>query len=179
MLSEGQIVRGSIFNEPMRVITVQPAGSDAWRFGMAVVQSDRFRQVTLTRSDIEALAILNNTATYQGDAELLRLGLQAYALGIAYEFGPYFGLSIWRVDPLPHQLAAVYDHLLRLARVRYLLTDDPGTGKTIMARLLIKELIACGDLQRCLIVCPGSLAEQWQDELDHRCGCRAFSLQTK
>ncbi len=52
--------------------------------------------------------------------------------------------------------------------LRFLLADDPGAGKTIMAGLLIKELIARGDLKRCLIVCPGSLVEQWQDELGRR-----------
>ena len=72
------------------------------------------------------------------------------------------------VEPLPHQITAVYECLLPRQPLRYLLADDPGAGKTIMSGLLIKELLARGDLQRCLIVCPGSLAEQWQDELYHR-----------
>jgi superfamily II DNA or RNA helicase len=72
------------------------------------------------------------------------------------------------VDPLPHQITAVYEEMLGRQPLRFLLADDPGAGKTIMAGLLIKELIARGDLQRCLIVCPGSLAEQWQDELYRR-----------
>jgi SNF2 family DNA or RNA helicase len=69
------------------------------------------------------------------------------------------------VEPLPHQITAVYDSMLARQPLRFLLADDPGAGKTIMAGLLMKELIARGDLQRCLVVCPGSLAEQWQDEL--------------
>ena len=72
------------------------------------------------------------------------------------------------VDPLPHQITAVYETMLPRQPLRFLLADDPGAGKTIMAGLLIKELIVRGDLQRCLIVCPGSLAEQWQDELYRR-----------
>jgi superfamily II DNA or RNA helicase len=72
------------------------------------------------------------------------------------------------VEPLPHQITAVYDAMLPRQPLRFLLADDPGAGKTIMAGLLIKELIARGDLQRCLVVCPGSLAEQWQDELYRR-----------
>ena len=99
---------------------------------------------------------------------LLRLGLQAYALGIAYEFDPYFGLSISRVDPLPHQLEAVYDYLLKLARVRFLLADDAGAGKTIMAGLLIRELKLRGLAERVLIVCPANLAFQWQRELKEK-----------
>ena len=72
------------------------------------------------------------------------------------------------VEPLPHQITAVYESMLPRQPLRFLLADDPGAGKTIMAGLLIKELIARGDLQRCLVVCPGSLAEQWQDELYRR-----------
>src|SRR5437762_13978325 len=93
---------------------------------------------------------------------LLRLGLQAYSLGIAYEFDPYFGLSISRVDPLPHQLEAAYDHMLTLARIRFLLAHDAGAGKTIMSGLLIRELKLRGLAERDLLVCPANLAFQWR-----------------
>jgi superfamily II DNA or RNA helicase len=106
--------------------------------------------------------------SYDGHCSLLRLGLQAYSLGIAYEFDPYFGLSISRVDPLPHQLEAIYDYLLKLARVRFLLADDAGAGKTIMAGLLIRELKLRGMADRILIVCPANLAFQWQRELKEK-----------
>ena len=126
---------------------------------------ERFRKVTLTKQDIEGLTILEAGFTFDGDSRLLRLGLQAYSLGIAWEFDPYFGLSISRVDPLPHQLEAVYDYLLKQARVRFLLADDPGAGKTIMAGLLLRELQLRGLAERILIVCPANLAFQWQREL--------------
>src|SRR4029079_4877605 len=87
---------------------------------------------------------------------LLQLGLQAYALGIAFEFDPYFGLSISRVDPLPHQVEAVYEHLLKLAQIRFLLADDAGAGKTIMAGLLVRELKLRGLIWRILGVCPAT-----------------------
>lgn len=135
----GQLLSGSLFNEPMRVETVQPSGPDRWVLGLVGVQSEKFRKVTLTSQDLETLKILESTPTYDGDGKLLRLGIQAYSLGIAYEFDPYFGLSISRVDPLPHQLEAIYDYLLKLAQVRFLLADNAGAGKTIMAGLLIKE----------------------------------------
>src|SRR5436190_10492565 len=99
---------------------------------------------------------------------LLRLGLQAYSLGIAYEFDPYFGLSISRVDPLPHQLEAVYEYLLKVPRVRFLLADDAGAGKTIMAGLLIRELKLRGLAERVLVVCPANLTFQWQRELKEK-----------
>ena len=131
-------------------------------------QSERFRRVTLTADDIASLTISDSQLSYDGDGRLLRLGLQAYSLGIAYEFEPYFGLSISRVDPLPHQLEAVYEHLLKLPRVRFLLADDAGAGKTIMAGLLIRELKLRGLIERTLVVCPANLAFQWQRELNEK-----------
>jgi superfamily II DNA or RNA helicase len=168
LLREGQILTGSLFSEPMRVETVRANGPDTWVAGLVGTQSERFRKVTLTTRDIEGLTILDARHSYDGDGRLLRLGLQAYSLGIAYEFDPYFGLSISRVDPLPHQLEAIYDYLLKLARVRFLLADDAGAGKTIMAGLLIRELELRGLAERILIVCPANLSFQWQRELKEK-----------
>src|SRR2546422_8353034 len=152
----------------MRVETVASNGSESWVVGLVGLQSEKFRKVTLTTTDLKSLTIQNTTKRYNGDGHLLRLGLQAYALGIAYEFDPYFGLSISRVDPLPHQLEAVYDYLLKSARVRFLLADDAGAGKTIMAGLLIRELELRGLAERVLIVCPANLTFQWQRELKEK-----------
>jgi superfamily II DNA or RNA helicase len=168
IIQPGQILEGSLFNEPMRVETVRQTGPDTWAVGLAGTQSEKFRSVTLTSKDLETLTILEPTSTFDGDGKLLRLGLQAYSLGIAYEFDPYFGLSISRVDPLPHQLEAVYDYLLKLARVKFLLADDAGAGKTIMAGLLIRELKLRGLAERALIVCPANLTFQWQRELKEK-----------
>jgi len=167
-LREGQILKGSIFREPMRIENIQASGKGIWVLGLVGIQSERFRKVTLRSEDLEQLTILDTAYRYDGDGRLLRLGLQAYALGIAYEFDPYFGLSISRVDPLPHQLEAVYDSLLKLARVRFLLADDAGAGKTIMAGLLLRELQLRGLAERILIVCPANLSFQWQRELKEK-----------
>jgi SNF2-related domain len=167
-LSPGQLLTGSLFNEPMRVETVHANGPASWAVGLVGTRSERFRKVTLTAADLDRLTVLDAAHSFDGDGRLLRLGLQAYALGIAYEFDPYFGLSISRVDPLPHQLEAVYDYLLKLARVRFLLADDAGAGKTIMAGLLIRELELRGLAERILIVCPANLAFQWQRELKEK-----------
>ena len=167
-LSEGQLLTGPLFNEPMRVETVRPGGDGAWVVGLVGTQTERFRKVTLTARDLESLTVLESGFTYDGDGRLLRLGLQAYSLGIAYEFDPYFGLSISRVDPLPHQLEAVYDYLLKQARVKFLLADDAGAGKTIMAGLLIRELQLRGLAERILVVCPANLSFQWQRELKEK-----------
>lgn len=162
------MIIGSLFNEPMRVETVSKSGPDIWVLGLVGIQSEKYRRVTLSQDDIQKLNILDKSHTYKGDGNLLRLGLQAYALGISYEFDPYFGLSISKVDPLPHQLEAIYDYLLKLARVRFLLADDAGAGKTIMSGLLIRELKLRGLAERVLIVCPANLAFQWQRELKEK-----------
>ena len=162
---EGQRLAGPLFDEPMWVETVRTDGPDTWTLGLVGQQSEQFRRVTLTSDDLSNLSIAHSTLSYDGDGALLRLGLQAHALGIAYEFDPYFGLSISRVDPLPHQLEAVYEHLLKLPSVRFLLADDAGAGKTIMAGLLVRELKLRGLVERVLVVCPANLAFQWQREL--------------
>ena len=162
---EGQRLIGPLFDEPMLVETVRAAGPGAWTLGLVGQQSEQFRRATLTADDIAQLTVSEATLSYDGDGERLRLGLQAYALGIAYEFDPYFGLSISRVDPLPHQLEAVYEHLLKLPSVRFLLADDAGAGKTIMAGLLVRELKLRGLIERVLVVCPANLTFQWQREL--------------
>jgi len=167
-LHEGQILRGSLFSEPMRIETVQPSGDGSLVLGLVGMQTERFRKVSLSTEDLESLTITDTKFKYDGNGRLLRLGLQAYALGIAYEFDPYFGLSISRVDPLPHQLEAIYDYLLKLARVRFLLADDAGAGKTIMAGLLIRELQLRGLAERILVACPANLSFQWQRELKEK-----------
>ena len=108
--------------------------------------------------------------SFDGDGGLLRLVSEAQRIRLAYLFDPVLAVHTSIVDPLPHQITAVYKEMLTRQPLRFLLADDPGAGKTIMAGLLIKELLIRGDLQRCLICCPGSLAEQWQDELWRRFG---------
>ena len=106
--------------------------------------------------------------SFNADSDLFRLVSEARRIRLAYLFDPLLAVHTSLVDPLPHQITAVYEDMLPRQPLRFLLADDPGAGKTIMTGLLIKELIARGDLQRCLIVCPGNLVEQWQDELYRR-----------
>ena len=151
----GDTLTGPLFSEPVRVVTATSRPDGSAELGVVGTRTQLFRSVTLSAADLSRLKTVRPQARYDGDPKLLRLALQAYALGIAYEFDPYFGLSISRVDPLPHQLEAVYDYLLKLARVRFLLADDAGAGKTIMAGLLIRELKLRGLAERILIVVPG------------------------
>ncbi|MDR1534965.1 MAG: DUF3883 domain-containing protein [Planctomycetota bacterium] len=103
--------------------------------------------------------------SFDADADQLRLVSEAWRIHLAHLFDPYLAVHTSDIEPLPHQIAAVYREMLGRLPLRYLLADDPGAGKTVMTGLFLKELLARGDLRRCLIVVPGSLIEQWQDEL--------------
>ncbi|MFJ5486146.1 protein NO VEIN domain-containing protein [Hansschlegelia beijingensis] len=115
---------------------------------------------------------------FDADGALLRLASEAYRIRLAHLFDPYLALSASQIEALPHQITAVYGEMLPRQPLRFLLADDPGAGKTVMAGLLIKELQIRGDLERCLIVAPGSLVEQWQEELAEKFGLQ-FDILTR
>ena len=115
--------------------------------------------------------------TFDADPCELKLVSEAYRINLAHLFDPYLAVRTSAIDPLPHQISAVYQNMLPKMPLRYVLADDPGAGKTIMAGLLVKEMLARGDLKRCLIVCPGNLVEQWQDELYRKFGLK-FTILT-
>ena len=110
------------------------------------------------------------TYAFDADGGLLRLASEAYRLRLAHLFDPYLAVSSSLIEALPHQITAVYGEMLPRQPLRFLLADDPGAGKTVMAGLLIKELLIRGDVERCLIVAPGSLVEQWQEEMSEKFG---------
>ena len=163
-LKPGAIVRGPVIPEPIQVVAVVAMGEATQIMGKGLT-TGQFHDPILSKAQVELLTVSPQTCPFDGDARRFRLGIEAMRLGLAYEYDPYFSLSIARVDPLPHQLEAVYDYFLRLPRIRFLLADDPGAGKTIMAGLLIKELKIRGLIRRILIVAPANLTFQWQREL--------------
>lgn len=114
---------------------------------------------------------------FDADADDLRLVSEAYRIMLAHLFDPYLAIRTSAIEPLPHQIKAVYQEMLPRMPLRYVLADDPGAGKTVMTGLLVKEMIARGDLRRCLIVAPGNLVEQWQDELWRKFGLK-FTILT-
>ncbi len=124
----------------------------------------------LYRADTEQLEIASATLpwSFTADGAAFRLASEAQRIRLAYLFDPLIAVHTSLIDPLPYQITAVYETMLNKQPLRYLLADDPGAGKTIMAGLLIKELMVRGGLCRCLIVAPGNLVEQWQDELQRR-----------
>ena len=121
----------------------------------------------LTRADEARLEVARAVRpfSFSADAEDFRLAAEARRIRLAHLFDPYLALTSSPIEALPHQITAVYGEMLPRQPLRFLLADDPGAGKTIMAGLFIKELMLRGDLKRCLIVAPGSLVEQWEDEL--------------
>ena len=163
-LKPNLVIRGALFPEPVQVITTILLGKSVKVIGQGL-QTNQVYQSILTPEQLSFLEASPETEPFDGDAKKFRLGVEALRLGLAYEYDPYFSLSIARVDPLPHQLEAVYDYFMRLPRIRFLLADDPGAGKTIMAGLLIKELKIRGLIQRILILTPANLTFQWQREL--------------
>lgn len=163
-VQQGVIVSGPFIPESMEVLAVIPFGESRKVIGRGVKTGQSYDPV-LSPEQIAQLVVTGESEPFDGSAQLFRIGVEAHRLGLAYEYDPYFSLSIARVDPLPHQLEAVYDYFLKLPRIRFLLADDPGAGKTIMAGLLLKELKARGLVQRVLIVTPANLTFQWQREL--------------
>jgi superfamily II DNA or RNA helicase len=163
-LKQNVTVYGPLFPEPVQIILATPMGSSVKLIGKGV-RSGKVYEPILSIEQLGQLHASPVQEPFDGDATKFRLGVEAMRLGLAYEYDPYFSLSIARVDPLPHQLEAVYDYFIKLPRIRFLLADDPGAGKTIMAGLLIKELKIRGLIKRTLIVTPANLSFQWQREL--------------
>ena len=168
-LTPGVCLRGIVPDALITVVSVQWFGSTALELTYKTADG-RVANQLLYRDHEPALDVVEQGRpwSFDGDGALFRLVSEAQRIRLAHLFDPMLAVHTSVVEPLPHQITAVYEQMLPRQPLRFLLADDPGAGKTIMAGLLIKELIARGDLQRCLIVCPGSLAEQWQDELYRR-----------
>lgn len=166
-LKPNVIVRGSLFPEPVQIIVTVPMGNAVKLFGKGLHTNQVYEPI-LSTEQLQQLEASPDKEPFDGDSQKFRLGVEALRWGLAHEYDPYFSLAIAKVDPLPHQLEAVYDYFLKLARIRFLLADDPGAGKTIMAGLLLKELKVRGLVKRTLIVAPANLTFQWQRELKEK-----------
>lgn len=168
-LKRGATVKGIVPDAPVTVVDVKWFGSavaeltykDSFgRLGSELVYRDR--EPTLE------IVTRGRPWSFDGDGALFRLVSEAYRIRLSYLFDPLLAVHTSLIEPLPHQITAVYGEMLTRQPLRYLLADDPGAGKTIMTGLFLKELLVRGDLKRCLICCPGKLAEQWQDEMYQR-----------
>lgn len=164
-LKPGARIQGLVAGSIAEVVQVSRFGADASNI---VFRADgRVGERLLYRGEDQNLKLVEGGRSYAFDADgaLLRLASEAYRVRLAHLFDPYLAISASQIEALPHQITAVYAEMLPRQPLRFLLADDPGAGKTVMAGLLIKELLIRGDLERCLIVAPGSLVEQWQEEM--------------
>ena len=174
-VKNGAVVEGVAPGQSVEIVSIDWIGNQAINV-VYRAPSGSVAETTLYRDDEHRLKIETRGRIWSFDADgaLLRLVTEANRIKLAHYFDPYLAIHTSLVDPLPHQISAVYGEMLPRQPLRFLLADDPGAGKTIMAGRLIKELIARSDLERCLVVAPGSLVEQWQDELGEKFGleCR-------
>ncbi len=151
-------VRGILPEALVTIVSVQWYGDNA----LELTYKDpagRVSNEVLYRADEARLQVAEKGKpwSFDGDGKLFRLVAEAHRIRLAHLFDPVLAVHTSLVEPLPHQITAVYEEMLPRQPLRFLLADDPGAGKTIMAGLLMKEMMARGDLQRCLVVCPGSL----------------------
>lgn len=165
-LVPGARASGVVGSTPVDVVSVKWFGAnfieityrhDHGQTGQAVLGRDHEQRIRLEQH--------GRTHAFDGDAESWRLAAEALRIRYAALFDSMLAVASSDLDPLPHQIKAVYGELLPRTPLRFLPADDPGAGKTIMAGLYVKELMLRGDLARCLIVAPGSLVDQWQEEL--------------
>lgn len=176
-IRKDSIVRGILADQPVRVIQAEPAG-DALTVYFKT-DDGNLKEHMLFRTDEARLSLADTGRPWAFDAsgEDFKIATEAYRINLAYLFDPMMAVHTSNVEPLPHQITAVYESMLPRQPLRYVLADDPGAGKTIMAGLFIRELMMRADGKRILIIAPGSLVEQWKDELYEKFGLsfRIFS----
>jgi superfamily II DNA or RNA helicase len=165
-LKAGALVQGLIPSGAVKIINIEWSGNQALNVIFEDADGSIDRRLVY-RDEEHSLQIVSagRTWSFDADGRLLRLVIEATRIKLAHHFDPFLAIHTSLVQALPHQITAVYGEMLQKQPLRFLLADDPGAGKTIMAGLLIKELMARGDMERCLVVAPGGLVEQWQDEL--------------
>ncbi|MEY2863676.1 MAG: hypothetical protein RLY58_1383 [Pseudomonadota bacterium] len=170
-ISKDAHVCGIQSGEVVRIVQTELVGTEALTVYYKDAQGKLGEQM-LFRSDEPRLSLAKVGRPWSFDASGadFKLGLEAYRISQAALFDPMMAVHVSNVEPLPHQISAVYESMLPRQPLRFVLADDPGAGKTIMAGLLIRELLMRADAKRILIVSPGSLTEQWQDEMLEKFG---------
>jgi len=153
------------------VLAAMPVGTEAVQV-IYKLPDGTIRERLVTSSEIHDIAVATTERpwSFDGDGEAFKLAVEAKRIDLAFLFDPMMAVHTSNVEPLPHQITAVYESMLPRQPLRFVLADDPGAGKTIMAGLYIRELIMRADSRRILVVAPGSLVEQWRDELFEKFG---------
>ena len=171
-VAAGARLTGVVPNIAVTVVALQVHGPDSATLTYRTADGALGERL-ISVSDLAAFVPAPTSRwTFDADGELFRLSSEARRMRFAHLADRFAAVDTSSIEPYPHQIDAVYNRLLTQRPVRFVLADDPGAGKTIMSGLLIRELMLRGDVERCLIVAPGSLVEQWQDELAERFGLR-------
>ena len=166
---QDEIISDARFREPVRILRVDTLGASRFTLHAVGTDSGKYYERVLVQSEIDALIPqIHEQHALTGDPARFKLATEAHRIRFAHLYDPLFAVSVSKIDPLPHQLEAVYVYMLPQPALRFMLADDPGAGKTIMAGLLLKELKLRGVLDRVLIVVPSPLRTQWQRELHEK-----------
>ncbi|MFN3689378.1 MAG: helicase-related protein, partial [Fimbriimonadales bacterium] len=169
--ARGSVIESPSFPEPVEIIRLEPISEGYWHLYARGRDTNQLYERLLSEFELQQVRVVSApTLDFRTDPEAFFLALEAHRLHYAYLFDPQLAVNVSQIDPLPHQIEAVYHYILRQPDVRFLLADDPGAGKTIMAGLLIKELKYRGVARRILLVTPGHLKLQWQREMKEKFG---------
>jgi len=171
-ISKGSILEGPYWPEPVRVLSAETRNERIEIHAVGTV-TERYFSDLLDMTEFEASVLVKTRGavlTFAASPTHFRLAIEARRIRLAHEYDPHFAVSVSQIDPLPHQLEAVYHYMLRHPQVRFLLADDPGAGKTIMAGLLLKEFKYRGIVERTLVITPANLTDQWQREVRDKFG---------
>jgi len=164
-IEPGTVLEAPFWPEPIRVVSFKKYG-DSFEIGSVATKSNKYSLQMISKEDFLKIIISELTQrTFKGDPESFFLAIESLRIRFAYQFDPLFAVNVSQITPLPHQIEAVYFYILAHPRIRFLLADDPGAGKTVMAGLVLKELKQRGLVSRTLIVVPGQLKFQWVREL--------------
>ena len=165
MLQPGHIIKNLSPSEPVRIIEIKPLG-DMYSVSYVGLHSKIAGEKVIASEQLTSLQIISEAGkfSFNGNPEEFKLYAEAERIRSAYLYDPLFAVNCSIVDPLPHQIEAVYRYMLPLPRIRFLLADDTGAGKTIMTGLLVKELMLRDLIRRVLIITPGGLTKQWQED---------------
>ncbi|MGQ9778058.1 MAG: protein NO VEIN domain-containing protein [Thermodesulfobacteriota bacterium] len=168
-IQQGNILKSPFWPEKVRVVSVKTIGKGQIRIEAVGLETQRYYNPVLSEDDIRAIEILEEKPfLFSADGEHIFLYLESHRIRNAFQFDPLYAVNVSQIDPLPHQIEAVYHYIIQNPRIRFMLADDPGAGKTIMAGLLLKELKYRGLVERTLIVVPGHLKDQWLREMKEK-----------
>ena len=167
MFKEGMVIEGPFWPEPVEIKKVDEFGDRVHIIGATIYSNTHIDQL-IPREELEKLKAKEFVLDFSAPGSETFLSIEAERYKFASLFDPLLAMNTSKIDPLPFQIEAVYGYILKLPRIRFLIADDPGAGKTIMAGLIIKELKLRGVVNRILIVVPGHLKDQWRRELKEK-----------